>query len=103
MRDILLLTGAALAFASGGVAMKFSVGLTRPWPSVLVFGLFCAGAGMQSLAMRSSEMGTTYLAVLGLEAVLAFGLGIWVFSESVTTARVAAVVLILSGILLLKR
>ncbi len=83
--------------------MKFSNGLTRPGPSALVFGLFCAGAALQALAMRSAEMGPTYLAVLGLEAIIAFGLGIRLFSETLTPSKIAAMGLILSGIWLLKR
>jgi multidrug transporter EmrE-like cation transporter len=99
----LLLTGAALAFALGGVGMKLSAGLTRLWPSVSVFVLFCGGAALQALAMRQADMGTTYIAVLGLEAVLAFLLGVWLFSEPATPARILAVALVVAGILLLKR
>jgi len=82
--------------------MKYSAGLTRITPSVLVFVLFCAGAAAQSLAMRRSEMSATYILVLGLESMLAFGLGVAVFSEPATPLRILAVVLVTVGALLLR-
>ncbi|MES1258196.1 MAG: SMR family transporter [Acidobacteriota bacterium] len=103
MSQFLLLTGAALAFALGGVAMKLSAGLTRLVPSACLFLLFCGGAALQALAMRHAGMGVTYIAVLGLEAALAFLLGVWLFSEPATPVRILAVALIAAGILLLRR
>lgn len=81
--------------------MKYSEGLTRPVPTVLLFVLFCAGAAAQTLAMRHAEMGATYILVLGLESLLAFALGILVFSESATPFRILAVLLVTAGIVLL--
>lgn len=92
-----------MAFTLGGVCMKLSSGLTRLWPSAAVFALFCLGAALQGLAMRHAEMGPTYIVVLGLEAVLAFVLGVWLFSEPATPVRILAVILVTAGILLLKR
>ncbi len=102
MRNLLLLFCASAMFALGGVAMKYSAGLTRPGPSAGVFALFAAGAAMQAVAMRDAEMGPVYITVLGLEAVLAFGLGIWLFGESASAMRVVAVALVLAGIVLLR-
>jgi quaternary ammonium compound-resistance protein SugE len=93
----------ALCYAAGGVCMKWSAGLTRPWPSVGVFTLFCAGAALQCLAMRDAEMGSTYIVVLGLEASLAFGLGVRLFAEPFTGVRMLAVLLVIAGMVLLKR
>ena len=45
----------------------------------------------------------TYIAVLGLEAVLAFLLGIWILSEPATPVRILAVILVTAGIVLLRR
>lgn len=94
---------AAMAFATGGVAMKYSDGLTRLWPSLMVFVLFSAGAALQALAMRHAPMGTTYVVVLGLEAVLASALGAWLFAEALTAPRLLAIALIVTGIVILKR
>jgi quaternary ammonium compound-resistance protein SugE len=93
---------AAVAFVAGGVAMKYSVGLTRPGPSLLLFVLFCAGAAAQTLAMRHAEMSVTYLVVLGLESILAFGAGVLVFSEPATPVRILAAALVAVGVMLLR-
>ena len=83
--------------------MKYSEGLTRPIPTALLFVLFCAGAAAQTLAMRHSEMGSTYILVLGLESILAFTLGVLFFSESAAPIRILAVLLVTAGIVLLRR
>jgi multidrug transporter EmrE-like cation transporter len=93
---------ASVCFVSGGVAMKYSAGLTRLFPSLLLFVLFCAGAAAQTLAMRRAEMSVTYIFVLGLESVLAFGMGVLVFSEPATPVRILAVALVTVGVLLLR-
>ncbi len=93
---------AAIFFAVGGVFMKYSEGLTRFWPSVAMFALFGCGAALQALAMRRSEMSAIYILVLGLESVLAFGLGVLMFGDRATPNRILAVVLVSAGILLLR-
>ncbi|MBX7246431.1 MAG: hypothetical protein K1X53_13120 [Candidatus Sumerlaeaceae bacterium] len=99
---ILLMILASICYVSGGVFMKTSDGLTRLWPSILVFVTFCAGAALQTIAMRKTGLGTAYVFVLGLEAVLAFVLGLIIFRESANMVKVAAVALIVLGIVMLK-
>jgi multidrug transporter EmrE-like cation transporter len=83
--------------------MKLSVGLTRPWPSVLVFVCFVAGATLQTLAMRRADLSAAYVLVLGLEAALSFGFGLLFFRESASPAKLLGIALIVVGILLLRR
>ncbi len=54
--------------------MKASEGLTKPGPSVLLFALFSAAAACQAIGMRNAEMGSSYVLVLGLEAIAAVAL-----------------------------
>jgi multidrug transporter EmrE-like cation transporter len=100
---LLLLIMASLLFATGGLFMKFSLGLTKLSPSLLVFLFFCAGAACQSVAMKRADMGVAYLFVLGLEAIAAFLLSVFALRESASIARIFAVLLIVSGIVLLER
>jgi multidrug transporter EmrE-like cation transporter len=93
---------AALFFTVGGIFMKLSDGLTKFWPTTIVFILFVAGAALQALAMKREDLAVTYLAVVGLEAILAFLFGVLVFSESYTPVRIAAVSLIALGIVSLR-
>lgn len=93
---------AALAFTAGGVLMKQAEGLRHAGPVAGFVALFAVGAALQSQAMRGAELGATYVLVLGLEAILAFGLGVVLFQEAVTPMKLAAVVLIIAGIAVLR-
>jgi small multidrug resistance pump/quaternary ammonium compound-resistance protein SugE len=92
---------AAVSFTAGGVAMKASAGMTRLTPTVLFFLLFAAGATFQALALRNADLGVAYLVVLGLEAVLAAALGVWIYSEHVSTSKCLGVLAVVVGIVLL--
>ena len=93
---------AALAFTIGGIFMKFADGLRHGAAAAAFVLLFAAGAALLSEAMRDAELGTTYIIVLGLEASLALLFGATLFAEPVTTVRLGAVLLIVSGIALLR-
>jgi small multidrug resistance pump/quaternary ammonium compound-resistance protein SugE len=93
---------AAVAFGLGGVCMKWSEGFTRAPATAGVFLFFLLGAGLQTLAMTRGDLGVVYVVVLGLEAVLAVGLGIWLFQEQLTPMRLLAIVLIVAGIAILR-
>lgn len=99
----LLLLAASLLFAVGGVFMKYSAGLTSLGATIGVFTCFCLGAACQAIAMRRAEMSVVYLFVLGLEAVSAFLLSIWILDERISLLKVLALALIVSGIVLLER
>lgn len=93
---------AALFFTVGGIFMKLSEGLTKFWPTTIVFALFVTGAALQTLAMKQEDLAVTYLVVVGLEAILAFLFGVLVFSESCSPERIAGVLLIALGIISLR-
>ena len=57
----ILLALSSASFAIGGLCMKLSAGLTRLWPSMCVFLLFCTGAGLQAVALRRTELGVAYI------------------------------------------
>lgn len=98
---LLLTLSAAVAFSVGGIFMKYAQGMTRLWPSLLVFILFTAGAACQTLAMRKANLGVAYLFVLGLEAVLAFVFGLLFFQEERSLTKMLGVTAIVVGIVLL--
>ena len=101
--QLVLLTLAAFCFASGGVFMKSSEGASRPLPTVAFLLLFVAGAVLQARAMRRLDMGVVYVAVLGLEAVLALGFSVLFLGERLSVVRLVAVLLIVVGVALLRR
>jgi quaternary ammonium compound-resistance protein SugE len=100
--QLMLAVLAAFAFTIGGIFMKYADGLRNVWPCVVFLLMFGFGAVLQSQAMRGAELGPIYILVLGLEAALAFGFGSLIFGEAVTLTKVAAVLLIVSGIALLR-
>lgn len=101
MRMVLAIL-AAFAFTLGGVAMKYADGAHDRRFAAAYVALFGIGAVLQAQAMRGAGLGVTYILVLGLEAVLAFALGIMLFGESATLRKLAAVTLIVVGIALLR-
>ncbi|KJH71697.1 DMT family transporter [Aliterella atlantica] len=97
----LLVLIAAVAFTVGGIYMKLSAGLTELVPSLLVYICFAVGASLQALAMRQSDLGVTYLVVLGLESVLAFFFSTFLFQEASSMSKYCGVSLLVAGMILL--
>ncbi|MDP2298688.1 MAG: multidrug efflux SMR transporter [Pseudolabrys sp.] len=84
------------------VAMKQSHGLTRLVPSLVMLIGMIGSFGFLALAMRSLPLGTAYPLWTGIGAVGAFVVGFVVLGEQLTPMRVAAVLMIVSGIVTLK-
>lgn len=93
---------AALCFSIAGYFTKLSHGLTETRPTAMMFALFGIGSALQALAMRQESMAITYAFVLGLEAVTAFVLSVWLLGESASMIRIGGIALVLAGIVLLK-
>jgi len=82
--------------------MKQSHGFTRLVPSIVTIIVMAASIGLLAYAMRLLPLGTAYTVWTGVGAVGAFCVGVAVLGEQVTVARVAAALLIISGIALMK-
>jgi len=93
---------AAIAYALGGACMKLSEGFRRPLPTIGLYALFLLGATLQTFALKRADLGVSYVLVLGLEAVVAFGIALYFFDETVAPIRALGVVLILAGTFLLR-
>ena len=100
--NTLLIFLAAAAFASGGIAMKYAEGLSRFTPSLVAMALFVFGAGIQTVAMKQQQMSVTYIAVLGLEALLAFCFGVVFFKETYALTKLAGAMLVVAGVAFLR-
>ena len=94
---------ASVVYAVGGLYMKLSHGLTRPWPTIAFSVLFLTGAMLQALGMRGSDMGVSYVFVLGVEAIVATVLSAAYLHEGFPPSRIAAVLLVVIGIAWLRR
>ncbi len=102
MKTIGLYSLAAVMYVTGGVLMKYSQGLTQAWPTFGLTALFSAGALIQARAMRHEELGTSYIVVLGLEALLAITYGSLFFGEQISLRAAAGIALVMIGIVVLR-
>lgn len=82
--------------------MKQSDGFTRPIPSIATVVTMVASFTLLAMAMKSLPLGTAYTIWTGIGAVGAFVVGIAILGEQVSPMRIAAAVLIVSGIVLMK-
>ena len=82
--------------------MKLSDGFTRLGPTAATFAAMAVSIGLLGIAMKSLPLGTAYMVWTGIGALGAFVVGIAVLGEAVTVLRVAAAILIVSGIVLMK-
>jgi len=81
---VVYIVAASVAFGVGGALMKFSDGLHRLWPVAAIAVLFVVGALLLAVAVRREGLSVAYVVGLGCEAVVAVGLGRWLFDERLT-------------------
>ena len=82
--------------------MKESDGFSRLWPSVITIVAMIASFGLLSAAMRTLPLVTAYTIWTGIGAVGAFIVGIVFLGEQASAMRIAAAVLIVSGLVMMK-
>ena len=98
----LILFIAGLLEVGWAVGLKFSDGFTRPVPSALTVLAMAASMILLGVAARSLPIGTAYAIWTGIGAVGAVVLGVLIFGESASPARLACLVLIVTGMVGLK-
>jgi quaternary ammonium compound-resistance protein SugE len=82
--------------------MKQSAGFTRVVPTGITVVAMIASVVLLSISMRSLPLGTAYTIWTGIGAVGAFIVGIVVLGEQATPMRIAAAVLIVCGLVMMK-
>lgn len=96
----LLLAGLfEIGFAIG---LKYTEGFTRLWPSVATALTAAASLWLLTQALRTIPVGTAYAVWTGIGAVGVAALGIALFSESASPARLVCIGVIVAGIVGLK-
>ena len=84
------------------VSMKQSEGFTRLTPTVVTIIGMIASFWLLAVAMRSLPVGTAYTIWTGIGAMGVAVLGIYLFNDSASPARLACVGLIVAGVIGLK-
>ena len=98
----LILFVAGLCEIGWAVGLKYTDGFTRLWPTVFTGASLLVSMALLGMAMKSLPLGTAYAVWTGIGAVGTVFLGIVLFKEPVTAARLVCVGLIVAGILGLK-
>jgi multidrug transporter EmrE-like cation transporter len=93
---------AAIAFSVGGVCMKLSAGLSEPLFSFLVYLLFGLGATIQTFVIYRTNLGGTYIVILGLEAVITLLFSVYFFKEEQDLIKLIGLAMIIFGVILLR-
>jgi quaternary ammonium compound-resistance protein SugE len=98
----ILLFIAGLLEVGWAIGLKYTEGFTRLWPSVGTLAAMTLSVVLLGLAMRTLPVGTAYAVWTGIGAVGTVILGIVLFAEPATAARLVCVGLIVAGIIGLK-
>ena len=84
------------------VGMKFTLGLTRFWPSVFTVLASIVSFVLLAQATKTLPLGTSYAIWTGIGAAGTAALGILWFGESASIARLVCIALIVIGVVGLK-
>ena len=84
------------------VGLKYTAGFTRLWPSIGTAASMTISVVLLGWAMRTLPVGTAYAVWTGIGAFGTVVLGIILFQEPATAARLFCIALIIAGILGLK-
>lgn len=98
----LYLTVAGLLEIVWAIGLKYTEGFTRFAPSVITIAAMIASVWFLALALKTIPVGTGYAVWTGIGAVGTAILGIVLFAEPATAARIACIGLIVAGIFGLK-
>lgn len=98
----ILLLVAGLLETGWAIGLKYTEGFTKIVPSVLTLAAMAASVVLLAIALRTLPVGTGYAVWTGIGAVGTAILGIVLFGEAATAARIACIGLIVAGIAGLK-
>jgi quaternary ammonium compound-resistance protein SugE len=84
------------------IGLKYTEGFTRPVPTILTIAAMIFSLALLGLALKTLPVGTAYAVWTGVGAVGTAALGIYLFGEPATAARLASIGLIVAGIVGLK-
>lgn len=98
----LLIIVAGILEIGWAVGLKFTDGFTRPLPTALTVLCMIASVLLLGLAIRTLPLGTAYAVWTGIGTVGTAILGMILFNDPATAARLACIGLIVAGIVGLK-
>jgi quaternary ammonium compound-resistance protein SugE len=100
--DWILLLVAGLLEIGWAIGLKYTDGFTRLWPSVWTAASMVLSIVLLAFALKTIPVGTGYAVWTGVGAAGTAILGIILFAEPATAARLGCIGLIVAGIVGLK-
>nr|WP_276206706.1 multidrug efflux SMR transporter [Streptomyces griseoruber] len=97
----LTLSGAIAAEVAATTAMKYSEGFSRLWPTLLTTVGYAVSFLLLSQTLKSVGIGTAYAIWSGAGTATIAVLGLALFGESLTLTKIAGIVLIIGGVVVL--
>lgn len=98
----LILFAAGLFEAGWAIGLKYTEGFSRLWPSVWTVLAMILSIVLLAQALKTLPIGSGYAVWTGIGSVLTAVLGIILFQEPATAARIGCIGLIVAGIVGLK-
>jgi len=98
----ILLLIAGLLEVVWAIGLKYTEGFSKLAPSIITITAMIASVWLLALALKGIPVGTGYAVWTGIGAVGTAILGIVLFNEAATVARLACIGLIVAGIFGLK-
>jgi len=92
----MILVLAGLFEVAWAIGLKYTDGLTRPWPTALTLAAMLISVVLLGVAMKSLPVGTAYAVWVGVGAVGTAILGIVLFAEPANAGRLISLALIAS-------
>jgi len=84
------------------IGLKYTEGFSRLWPSLWTVAAMAISLFLLAVALKTLPVGTAYAVWTGIGAVGTAALGMYLFGEPATAARLASIGLIGAGIVGLK-
>ena len=94
----LILLFAIVFEVAGTLTLKYTDGMTRLWPTVLMFAFYLASLYGLSVAVHRIPVGVAYAVWSGLGTLMVAAAGVLWFKEQVTLLRVLSTFMIVVGV-----
>ena len=90
---------AIVAEVFGTTSMKLSQGLSKLWPSVMIFVFYGLSLVFLTVSLKKIDISVAYAIWSGLGTAIIALIGILLFKESVSSIKVLSIVLIIAGVI----
>ncbi|WP_306322591.1 MULTISPECIES: multidrug efflux SMR transporter [unclassified Streptomyces] len=96
-----LLAGAIAAEVGATTAMKYSEGFSRLWPSLFTVAGYIVAFALLAQTLKTVQIGTAYAIWAGTGTAVIAAIGMLFLGEGLTLAKVAGILLVIGGVVLL--